>query len=61
MNQKHKITIYDDEIRVLLRAVKHELTELQNLVKVTTNNSLKLTIYDEINSLVEFEKRLVNF
>lgn len=31
------------------------------MVKVTTNNSLKLTFYDEINSLAAFEKRLVTF
>lgn len=61
MNQRHQIVIYDDEIRLIKRAVQKEIDDLKKTKDVTTNDNTKYQLFEEIKNLWSFGNRLDKF
>lgn len=61
MNQRHQIVIYDDEVKLIKRAVQKEIDDLKKLKDVTTNDNIKYKLFEEIKNLWSFCSRLDKF
>lgn len=61
MNQRHQIVIYDDEIKLIKRAVQKEIDDLKKTKDVTTNDNIKYQLFEEIKNLWSFGSRLDKF
>lgn len=61
MNQRHQIVIYDDEIKLVKRAVQKEIEDLKKTKDVTTNDNIKYKLFEEIKNLWSFGSRLDKF
>ena len=61
MNQRHQIVIYDDEVKLIKRAVQKEIDDLKKLKDITTNDNIKYKLFEEIKNLWSFCSRLEKF
>lgn len=61
MNQRHQIVIYDDEVKLIKRAVKKEIEDVKKLKEVTTNDNIKYQLFEELKLLWAFSNRLEKF
>lgn len=61
MNQRHQIVIYDDEIKLIKRAIQKEIDDLKKTKDVTTNDNIKYQLFEEIKNLWAFGSRLDKF
>lgn len=61
MNQRHQIVIYDDEVKLIKRAVQKEIDDMKKLKDVTTNDNIKYQLFEEIKNLWSFCSRLEKF
>ena len=61
MNQRHQIVIYDDEIKLIKRAIQKEIEDLKKLKDVTTNDNIKYQLFEEIKNLWSFCNRIEKF
>lgn len=61
MNQRHQIVIYDDEIKLIKRAVQKEIEDIKKLKEVTTNDNIKYQLFEELKLLWAFNNRLEKF
>lgn len=61
MNQRHQIVIYDDEIKLIKRAIQKEIDDLKKTKDVTTNENIKYQLFEEIKNLWSFGSRLDKF
>lgn len=61
MNQRQQIVIYDDEIKLIKRAVQKEIDDLKKTKELTTNDNIKYKLFEEIKNLWSFCSRLDKF
>lgn len=61
MNQRHQIVIYDDEIKLIKRAVQKEIEDLKKTKDVTTNENIKYHLFEEMINLWSFSTRLEKY
>lgn len=61
MNQRHQIVIYDDEIKLIKRAIQKEIEDVKKLKEVTTNDNIKYQLFEELKLLWAFNTRLEKF
>ena len=61
MNQRHQIVIYDDEIKLIKRAIQKEIEDLKKTKELTTNDNIKYRLFEEIKNLWSFGSRLDKF
>lgn len=61
MNQRHQIVIYDDEIKLIKRAIQKEIDDLKKTKEITTNDNIKYQLFEEIKNLWSFGSRLDKF
>lgn len=61
MNQRHQIVIYDDEIKLIKRAIQKEIEYVKKLKEVTINDNIKYQLFEELKLLWAFNNRLEKF
>ena len=61
MKQRHQIGVYDDEIKLIKRAIQKEIDDLKKTKELTTNDNIKYQLFEEIKNLWSFGSRLDKF